>query len=128
MEAISSAVITLVEGIVTAARDQNADVQNVLVGPVDEMFVDGHSVYALDVVVPSSNPTEFYHHSVGLDVNGTLALVMRSALVSCLEENFGSVQIFGHRLAFLRHCHLRWPNDPTLKAEYNKHMVQRNIN
>jgi hypothetical protein len=123
MEAISSAVFSLVEGIVAATRDQNADMSNVLVGPVDEMFVDGHSVYALDVVVPSSNPAELYHHSVGLDVNGVLA-----AVVACLEENFGSVQIFGHRLAFLKHCHLRWPHDQGLKAEYNKHMVQRNIN
>ena len=102
MEAISSAVITLVEGIVAAARDQNADMQNVLVGPVNELFVEGRLVYGLDVVVPSSNPTELYHHSVGLDVNGVLALVMRSAIAACLEENFGSVQIFGHRLAFLK--------------------------
>jgi hypothetical protein len=46
---------------------------------------------------------------LGLDLAGNevLALVMRGAIVSILEENFGSVQIFGHRLAFLRHCHIR---------------------
>jgi DNA polymerase III epsilon subunit-like protein len=89
--------------------------------------LDGHT---LDVVVGGSNPTEFFHHVLGFDLSGnsTLALVMRSAIISVLEENFGSVQMFGHRLAFLRHCHNRWPNDRTLKAEYNKHMAQRNIN
>jgi hypothetical protein len=130
IEAIGSAAQDAVATIVQDARDQNADMQNVLVGPVNEMFVEGALRHTLDVIVGGSNPTEFFHHAFGLDLSGNsaLALVMRSAIISILEENFGSVQIFGHRLAFLRHCHIRWPNDKTLKAEYNKHMVKHNIN
>jgi hypothetical protein len=127
---IGAAAQDLVAGIVHEARERNCDMQVVLVGPINERFVAGSLCHTLDVIVGGSTATEFFHHNLGLDLAGNdiLALVMRSAIISILEENFGSVQMFGHRLAFLRHCHIRWPNDQPLKAEYNKHMVQRNIN
>jgi hypothetical protein len=130
MEAISNTVQDLVGAIVKEARLRDCDMQVVLVGPTNEKFVEDVLCHTLDVVVGGSNPTEFFHHALGLDLSGnsTLALVMRSAIISVLEENFSSVQMFGHRLAFLRHCHNRWSNDRTLNAEYNKHMAQRNIN
>jgi hypothetical protein len=128
MEAITNAVQDLVAGIVQDARSSDCEMQVVLVGPVSDTFADGGLRHTLDIIVGASDPAAFFHHSLGLDGNAVLALVMRSAIISVLEENFGSVQMFGHRLAFLRHCHNRWLNDRTLKAEYNKHMAQRNIN
>jgi hypothetical protein len=67
--------------------------------------------HAVVAIVPDRDRKDFVPSQVILDVmqNYTVAAVNRMTLISCLEELFARVQVFGTELALAKYCQKESP-------------------
>jgi hypothetical protein len=70
-------------------------------------------VHAVVAIVPDRDGKDFVPNQVILDVtqNYTVASVNRMTLISCLEDHFVRVQVFGTELALAKYCQKEWPSE-----------------
>jgi hypothetical protein len=94
------------------ARENLGGVEVVSVGSVFAREIQGVQCYLVVAIVPDRDGKDFVPSQVILDVtqNHMVASVNRLTLISCLEELFARVQVFGTELALARYCQKEWPS------------------
>jgi hypothetical protein len=99
--------------IATDARENLGGTDVVSVGSVYAREVQGVMTHLVVAIVPDRDGKDFLPSEVILDVtqNYTVACVNRMTLISCLEDHFARVQVFGTELALAKYCQKKWPNE-----------------
>jgi hypothetical protein len=97
------------------ARENLGGVEVVSVGSVFAREIQGVQCHAVVAIVPDRDGKDFVPSQVILDVtrNYTVACVNRMTLISCLEDHFARVQVFGTELALAKYCQKEWPSEHT---------------
>jgi hypothetical protein len=99
------------------ARENLGGVEVVSVGSVFAREIQGVQCYLqcylVVAIVPDRDGKDFVPSQVILDVtqNHMVASVNRLTLISCLEELFARVQVFGTELALAKYCQKEWPSE-----------------
>jgi hypothetical protein len=85
----------------------------VSVGSVFAREIHGVMCHMVVAIVPDRDGKDFVPTQVILDTaqNYLLASVHRFTLISCLEDLFARVQIFGTELALAKYCRKEWPDE-----------------
>ena len=94
------------------ARENLGGTEVVSVGSVFAREIQGVQCYLVVAIVPDRDGKDFVPSQVILDVtqNHMVAAVNRLTLISCLEELFARVQVFGTELALAKYCQKEWPS------------------
>ena len=95
------------------ARENLGGTEVVSVGSVFVREIQGVQCYLVVAIVPDRDGKDFVPSQVILDVtqNHMVAAVNRLTLISCLEELFARVQVFGTELALAKYCQKEWPSE-----------------
>jgi hypothetical protein len=74
---------------------------------------DTRRCYLVAAIVPDRDGKDFVPSQVILDTtqNHMVAAVNRLTLISCLEELFSRVQVFGTELALAKYYQKEWPSE-----------------
>ena len=94
------------------ARENLGGTEVVSVGSVFVREIQGVQCYLVVAIVPDRDGTDFVPSQIILDTtqNHMVAAVNRLTLISCLEELFARVQVFGTELALAKCCQKEWPS------------------
>jgi hypothetical protein len=95
------------------ARENLGGTEVVSVGSVFAREIQGVQCYLVVAIVPDRDGTDFVPSQIILDTtqNHMVAAVNRLTLISCLEELFARVQVFGTELALAKYCQKEWPSE-----------------
>jgi hypothetical protein len=95
------------------ARENQAGVDVISVGPVYGEPVPGGAQYSVMVIVPSRDRDNFAASHIMLDIaqDPFMASAYRIALIVSLEDFFGRVQLFGDGLTLAKYCQKEWPGE-----------------
>jgi hypothetical protein len=95
------------------ARENLGGTEVVSVGSVFAREIQGVQCYLVVAIVPDRDGKDFVPSQVILDTtqNHMVAAVNRLTLISCLEELFARVQVFGTELALAKYCQKEWPSE-----------------
>jgi hypothetical protein len=95
------------------ARENLGGVEVVSVGSVFAREIQGVICHAVVAIVPDRDGKDGVPSQVIVDVtqNYTVACVNRMTFISCLEDHFARVQVFGTELALAKYCQREWPSE-----------------